>query len=109
MSVRHLYSWSLRNPCPGTGCSDKKEDQFRCDGCLLTTLEEKKANTLPGVVFQNAMSEYNDIQIGMSKRIEEVSCLEFIGMVVIHNELNKWREEQAEASARAMKNKAGKR
>ena len=100
LTIRHLYAWTLRQQklCAGPKCEYRKKGELRCRDCLVKTLDQQKRNTLCGVVYQNAMSEFNDIQVGLSKRIGDITCLEFIGMVVIHDEMNKWREEQAEAS-----------
>ena len=68
MPVRMLYAWLLRSSelCAGDDCKYKQQQEvkFRCEDCPLTILDEKRFNTLPGVVFENAMAEYNDIQIG---------------------------------------------
>ena len=107
MPVRMLYAWLLRSSdlCAGNDCKYKQQQaaKFRCEDCPLTILDERRFNTLPGVIFKNAMAEYNDIQIGFQKTVDGLSCLEFIGMVVIHNELSKWRDQQSEAKIKAMK------
>lgn len=109
MTIRHLYGHSLRSGklCAGDGCEYKRQEgaAFRCVECPLTVLDRKRVETLPGIILQTAMAEFNDTQLGITKRIEDISCLEFIGMVVIHDEREKWRDVQSDAIARAAKAK----